>query len=727
MVHVCLCGTQPQTWDVKASAARQGLELVEEVGTGGPVHTWLFPPSDVSSSDADQAAEADDTDAKDDEVNDGDADGRPPSRGEVKPLPVESGYPAPRRYRNGRLGSRHFLGRYGYRHRRTTGDGYGGDDSDMAVEGSVNFVFRRRKKADAESADAAPTEHSGGGHCCPVCGIHFTEAEELKEHLADPGAMLQPKAIAATAKDDEGKQDPFVDEATGRAFDSAYALSTFLAQREARRQRQERKRPRGADGDDNAKDSASAATAAAAGTVSDQGEPDDEDDIASAKKGVSNQEIIPAPEATAASNGEPAKQYPPYSSRTVFAERQVPTEHEGRRLRWYCRRPEAFASLVGSRKTCENMIKAGRVYVNATAATDSSRVLMAVDVVSVMAPLAVDAGVGGASGNGGANCASAAADAVAAAVKSGARIVRVLPRSDLLVVYKPVGMRSAGTFSESTLESVVPRLLLATSTSSDGGGGSSRCEVLTKLETGCSGLCAVRLDGAAPTSSSPSVNDSSSSAAAASIEVTYSFTALVHGRVPDAWTSKEGARLELPAEGARRWKSHKRKNNDADEAREEGGGLNEGIDDAEGSSGVAEAKGASDAAKVETTAEKPVKSVSIRCTHRTPPACPAALSTVVVTSSADSGRLCNVLCYALRKAGYPVVNDRFCRSEYASLPRSMRNVVKSKLCVGCYGLSVTTATGEANAGGEAQEEVTIDAPDRLSAKHWGELLPVRSE
>ncbi len=60
---------------------------------------------------------------------------------EIVPSEVQAHYPCPRKYRNGKLGSKHFLGRYGYRHRRTGGDLYGGNDADMAVHQSINFIF----------------------------------------------------------------------------------------------------------------------------------------------------------------------------------------------------------------------------------------------------------------------------------------------------------------------------------------------------------------------------------------------------------------------------------------------------------------------------------------------------------------------------------------------------------------------------------------------------------
>ena len=104
LVHVCLCGTQPSTWDVTGAAVRAGLLLALECGTAGPIVDWL-----------------------------GLAWGGEKGNTNLELLRAKPGYAAPRRYRNGRLGSRHSLGKYGYRHRRTGGEAHGGNDADMAV------------------------------------------------------------------------------------------------------------------------------------------------------------------------------------------------------------------------------------------------------------------------------------------------------------------------------------------------------------------------------------------------------------------------------------------------------------------------------------------------------------------------------------------------------------------------------------------------------------------
>jgi len=55
-----------------------------------------------------------------------------------------------------------------------------------------------------------------------------------------------------------------------------------------------------------------------------------------------------------------------------------------------------------------------------------------------------------------------------------------------------------------------------------------------------------------------------------------------------------------------------------------------------------------------------------------------------VQSRFDNGRLANVISFVLRKLGYPVVNDRFGKREFSALPRRIKNIVKQKVCIGCY-------------------------------------------
>ena len=147
IVHVCLCGRQPQTWKVLQAAERQGLELRDTVSTNVPIHTWLpFLSSE--------------------------------------PAPVLSHYPAPRRYRNGKLGSKHFLGRYGYRHRRTHGDQQpSGIAMDVNVNGSIHFVFSVMTSAGIEKEQQSKMSFVNE---CQVCGIKFDSIQELHRHYIAP-------------------------------------------------------------------------------------------------------------------------------------------------------------------------------------------------------------------------------------------------------------------------------------------------------------------------------------------------------------------------------------------------------------------------------------------------------------------------------------------------------------------------------------------------------------
>jgi len=163
-VHVCLCGTQPTSWRVREAAARCGLAVESEEGTAVPP-TWLFgvrAPGDVSEM------------------------------AEVLPH-----YPVKRKFRNGSLGSRHALARYGYRHVRTEGESssHGGKAGEISVGQSVNFVFR---PVDVETTEAgsddvenvesttAGGERDGEQRTCRVCRLEFASREDLEAHERSP-------------------------------------------------------------------------------------------------------------------------------------------------------------------------------------------------------------------------------------------------------------------------------------------------------------------------------------------------------------------------------------------------------------------------------------------------------------------------------------------------------------------------------------------------------------
>lgn len=189
-IHVCLCGSQPKTWDLLGSASHIGLKLEQETKTSTPVHEWLF--------DKDNG---------------------------VTPNEVKEHYKAPRRYRNGRLGSRHYLGRYGYRHRRTNGDNYRGNDMDINVENSINFVFSVLAGDKVEEGDLQSTKSSPAASkiTCDICGISFPTTKKLEGHMrssAIPDIILDDnkkhKIIESKTKEPDKKDDILVNISSGQ-------------------------------------------------------------------------------------------------------------------------------------------------------------------------------------------------------------------------------------------------------------------------------------------------------------------------------------------------------------------------------------------------------------------------------------------------------------------------------------------------------------------------------
>lgn len=110
-VHICLCGNQPKSWKVMLAGENNGLRCIREESTAYPIDKWLF-----KEKNGDRLFEL---------------------------AEVQSHYPTKRKFRNGSLGSKHFLARYGYRHQRTEGDLFDGSVKHINVEQSINFVFEQ--------------------------------------------------------------------------------------------------------------------------------------------------------------------------------------------------------------------------------------------------------------------------------------------------------------------------------------------------------------------------------------------------------------------------------------------------------------------------------------------------------------------------------------------------------------------------------------------------------
>ena len=474
-VHLCLCGTQSQTWKVEEAATRQGLELLTKESTSTPMHTWLSPTFVV--------------------------------------LPVKPHFPAPRKFRNGKLGSKHSLGKYGYQHRRTHGDAH--DGGDVCVQGSVHLVFGKTNHPEPASGSNISE--------CNICGVIYNSREPLQKHLHSPALPdTLPSRVDATRK----KVTAICLQVSSHDDEEVTNIK------------------------------------------------DDEDKA----RTISN-EVTKIP-----------------SSATVQYQAIVANDHDGKRLRWYLRQLTVKITMHGSKKQCDDLIKEGRVSVNSQVVTDSSRILSSGDVVMVLEKVTNPSNM----------------------TSKQSSVDVIFQHHSLVVAFKPVGMRTIGSFSETTLEMTVSSHVGASYKS------------VTKLDTGCSGLCVLKLHNTCD------------------VKVTHVFTALVHGCVPDQWNKHTN--FDLPVENLRRWKK-----NSGDKR-----SMNEISHD-----------------------DSPLETLVLRCVERT-----TFLSTLQIEITSKSAGLCSTICFFLRKKGHPVVNDRFCKQEYLELPRSMRNTIKGQLSIGCYEVKI---------------------------------------
>ena len=333
-----------------------------------------------------------------------------------------------------------------------------------------------------------------------------------------------------------------------------------------------------------------------------------------------------------------------------MASSTIDDEHDGKRLKWYLRQ---HSVLSGGRDTCrpskqqtERMIKGGRVVLNGKIVLDSSRFLHTGDTIQVLKESVVDTG--------------------GVLSKPSAPRIEIRYQADnLIVAFKPVGMRTIGSFSDQTLEMTVSSQI-----------GES-FKAVSKLDSGCSGLSILRRSNSSPQE----------------MKVTHVFTALVHGQVPETWN---GLLLDLPVDGMRRWNKGGSKKLGDDPSR---------VDIARTAN---ENSTTTDAESYADSVEIHVLETTTTTTHDKSP----ALSSLTISTTSSAGGLCNTICFLLRKQGYPVVNDRLCRREYLDLPRSIRNLIKNRLCIGCYAVSW------AEEGHERVKTVSIQEPDRLHASHW---------
>lgn len=486
-VHVCLCGTQAQTWRMNEAAENQSLVNAGELTTQSPFQrVW--------------------------------------DRQETEDLayPPASGMAAPRRYRNGKHGSKHWLGKYGYQHRRTHGNAY---DKEANVVGSMHYLFSKKSRWKPHTKD----EHALSV-VCSICQWKANSKEILIEHLHGPALP-----------------DPVVDNHQIVEDDE-----------------------RSVDSQDNFYLSSNAASVVNHGSLC-----------------------------------LDVKNYSSSRQTEVFetvGSQIVDDTHDGRRLRWFLQH-QYFSGK--SKNACQRVCSQGQVLVNGEVVTDSGRILHRGWKVNVIGEVA-----------------------------RSPEEVKVLAMWDpLVVVQKPVGMRTVGSF-EGTLEYIFSR--------QSGKGYRS----LSKLETGIGGLCLLGPPGTKI--SSP----------------TSTLTALVHGIVnPTIWVDRN---VKIPLDNLRRW-------------------------------GSVSANGTSCPATISVVGKSSKK------------AC-CSVSTLQIQVDGSIPAVASAVSFFLRHQGHPVVGDRFANQEYLSLPRSVRNRIKGKLCMGVTGLSTWDKTCEQI------------VPDKWRASYWDDFL-----
>ena len=552
-IHVCLSGSQPKTWNVIEAATKCGLKCVSQESTSCPISNWIFQNGDCQNY---QLAEA------------------------------KSHYKPPRKFRNGKLGSKHFLARYGYRHRRTEGDLFQGDAKEMNVQQSFNFVFVLDDGAPGKlNADMDVT------NTCNICGMQFDNNEHLRAHLRTPAL---PDVAHKSCREGNPPTESSCTKSNTKSFD-----------------------------------------------------------------------VKDAPDAASSASAKPNIELLDIKGITLI-EAAVEKQYDSKRLKNVCRQ-EGFplSKYIKSKSQVENAIKNGRVFVNGLAAFDTGRFLKENDIVSLVKEEH--------------NQAADDNNDEVAKNASVIKFVQEIPSTQtrglsIVIANKPVGVRCVGSFASTTLEMKTQKHFACSR-------GVERlfCHPLTKLDTGCHGLCALAI--------SPKEMDEKLE----SLRICYDFTVLVHGRVPETW--KTGIYAKIPTNGVRQWKRRK-----TDTA---------GAEDNDSSITVSRSElGLESAVFI-----KPLDMLSISGVEQQEEQC---ISTLIARSRHDDGRLANVIPYILRKLGYPVVNDRFAKREYSCLPRKMKNVLKQKICIGCYSLDIEFE--------HVTQTVATEVHKRTQCEFWRQTL-----
>jgi len=243
------------------------------------------------------------------------------------------------------------------------------------------------------------------------------------------------------------------------------------------------------------------------------------------------------------------------------------------------------------------------------------------------------------------------------------------------VFWKPVGMRTSGTFDPHSLESWARQYYGSLHNKVE---VTSSVSSYSKLDRGVGGLCVVGVID-------PKYEQSRSMTKTTTLF--HSFAALVHGHVPQDW--KNGSSVNLPLHQIRRWKKRYKKENDND-----------------GSECLHDLEIEKEDCTVITLLEQTSKSEGV-----------PELSTVCVRTTSNISGIAGAVSFYLRKVGFGVVGDRFSMEEYLSLPRYMRNRLKQKVCLGCISVEALS-TGHTT---------MIPLPEKWSAHYWQNQLVERKD
>ena len=618
-IQLCLAGTQPNTWRVDEMAAIHGLTRTptQPLSTSSPPH-YIFTNHHHHHDDDD--------------------DNHIP-----EPSKVLSHYPCPRKYRNGTLGSKTFLAKYGYRHRRTGGDLYKGNESDMKVFNSVILLYSRQTDVGTNHGSSSWKEQQDDTstnmmdvdiYTCTICRVSFQSHDELHNHLGHPAI---PDIMVSSS---------------GTPSSSFFSSSSF---------------------------SSSSSSFPKGGRVW--------KDVTSVETSTIQIDKVTNDTNVESNHEEYSHLLPkntistPIDKDTIEVQVTIQPEFHMKRFKWCCRQDTfELCKYITSRKHLDDIVKGGCILLNEQVVYDNGRILKEGDVITLLKSYTDRSRMTSHQQQQQQQSTTAPKGPNQIETHSfhTVRIVMELPcqHSKWIIAFKPVGCRSSGTFSTTTLEMIV-QLMMERKQQVD---SIVQCRAISLLDTGCAGLCVLSMGS--KDIEKDIVREPS---------ITYTFTALVHGLVPSDWDAPVYATISCRLRSFKRQKSIDHSNSDTHTIH-----------------------------NVSKIPQNLNNAIQITCNSRlniqTGGGATVQLSTISIQSTADRGKLCNVICYTLRKLGFPVVNDRFCKRELSALPRIMRNILKDKLCIGCYDLKIQE--DETN----EEHNVSIDPHSRTQCSYWKDIM-----